>query len=98
MYVIGVEDPQKLNESKGERESSMAELAEDIRIMYHCPVVLEKGTNEFFPVRYDMSLFPYPYDIDALPEILSEKLGMFMYKSDDHKIQVVTFSDHPAKR
>ena len=98
VYVIGVEDPQKVNESKGERESSMAELAEDIRIMYHCPVVLEKGTNEFFPVRYDMSLFPYPYDIDALPEILSEKLGMFMYKSDVYKIQVVTFSDHPAKR
>ena len=93
MYVIGIEDPIKINEKTGEINNSLAGLAEDIRITYDCPVVLEKGTNELYPINYDFDL--YNHKITELPSILSEKLGLFMYRSDVHKIQVVCFSDTP---
>lgn len=92
MYVIGIEDMQKLNASKGE-DNTLVGLAEDLRIVYDCPVVLEKGTNEFFPIKYSMGLFQYPYDVEDLPNILVEKLGLFMYQSTVHKIQTITFFD-----
>ncbi len=98
MFVIGIEDQQKVNETNGAENSTMMGLADDIRIMYDCPVVLEIGTNEYFPIKYDLDLFPYPYDIETLPNILSEKLGLFLYKSNVHKIQVITFSDDSRKR
>jgi|GEM_PF-3053661 len=92
VYVLGIEDQQKLNEASGKINNTLMRLAEEIRIDYDCPIVLEKGTNEYFPIRYDNDLLSYPYDIDALPSTLSEKLGLFMYKSNIHKIQVIRFS------
>ena len=94
MYVIGIEDAKKLNESTGDVSSTLALLAEEIRIRYGCPVVLEKGTNEFYPIKRDRNPWPYPYDKNDLPAILKEKFGLFMYQSTVHKIQVISFSDH----
>lgn len=93
MYILGIEDPVKVNESEGE-ERNLASLAEDIRIFYDCPVVLEKGTNEFYPIKYDDDLLSYPCEMRSLPSILSDKLGLFIYKSDVHKIQAVYFSEN----
>ena len=93
MYVLGIDDHIKVNNATGKVSGSLVNLAEDIRIAYDCPVVLEKGTNEFYPIKYDNDLLSYPYEISNLPSILSDKLGLFIYKSDVHKIQVICFSD-----
>lgn len=93
MYVLGIEDHIKVNNATGKESGSLVNLAEDIRIAYDCPVVLEKGTNEFYPIKYDNELLSYPNEISNLPSILSDKLGLFIYKSDVHKIQVICFSD-----
>ncbi len=94
MYVIGIEDAKKLNESTGDVNSTLALLAEEMRLRYNCPVVLEKGTNEFYPIKHDRNPWPYPYDVNSLPAILKEKFGLFMYQSTVHKIQVISFYDH----
>lgn len=93
MYVIGVEDMQRLCSSSGETSSTLVGLAEELRIVYDCPVVLEKGTNEYLPVKYDSDLLSYEYDIEEISSELSSRLGLFLYKSSVHKIQVITFSD-----
>ena len=95
MYVLGIEDVSKVNRIDENTNKNLAELVEDIRIKYDCPMVLEKGTNEYYPVYYEQDIFSYPYEMDMLIPILSERLGLFVYKSDVHKIQVVTFSDLP---
>lgn len=95
MYVIGIENHEILNKTTGDITNTLMGLADLIRVGYDLPVVLEKGTNEFYPVKYDFDLFSASYDIDQLSHILSEKLGLFIYKSTVHKIQVVTFSDRP---
>ena len=93
IYVITIEDSQKLNESAGEIETTLAGLAEDLRIFYSAPFVLEKGTNEFFPLRTELSMWKYSYDADEVSAILKEKYGLGMYRSSVHKIQVISFSD-----
>lgn len=92
-YVIGIQDQQILNESSGDVQNTLAGLADDLRISYRVPVILEKGVNEFFQISYKKTLLSYPFDIESLPNILSSQLGLYIYKSDVHKIQVVRFSD-----
>lgn len=93
-YVVGIQDQQRINESSGDVLNTLAGLADDLRISYMVPVVLEKGTNEYFQIRYQRALFSFPFEIDSLPNILSSHLGLYMYKSDVQKIQVVRFRDY----
>lgn len=92
VYILGIEDSTKASEAEGE-EKTLAGLAEDLRITYECPVVLEKGVDAYYPIKYDYDLLSYPYEISSLPSILSDKLGLFIYKSDAPKIPVVYFSE-----
>jgi len=95
VYVIGIEDTLKLEQSTGEWSGTLASLAEDIRIIYDCPVVLEDGINVFRPVEYGKDLMQYPYDISKLPSILADKLGLSIHKSEGRKIPVICFSSNP---
>ena len=97
MYVLGIEDIDKVNNTTGIVSGSLANLAGDIRVSCDCPVVLEKGTNAFYPIKYGYDLLSYD-DINELAPILSEKLGLYIYKSEVHKIQVIRFSDSPKQQ
>lgn len=93
IYIIGIEDEHKVNESKGNINTTLAGFAVEMRMLQDWPFVLDDGVNELYPFSYDQSLFRMPYSFDELSELLSEKMGLYVYKSDVHKIQVINFSD-----
>lgn len=96
MYLLGIEDQQRLNASTGKYHCTMAEFADMLRIKYDCPVVLEKDTNECFPMSYSDTMFRYPYEVEGLNPIL-QTLGLRIYKSESEKVQVIQLSYKESK-
>lgn len=92
VYILGIEDSSKAGVTTETTCRNFAELAEDIRISYDCPVVLEEGIDALSPISYEWDLFTYPYETERLTPVLSEKLGLYLRKSDTRKIPVITFS------
>lgn len=91
-YFLGIDDTQRLNETKGNRTTTLAGLAAELRYCFKRPFVLEKGINEYFPVSYDENMLQYDSKMDVLDTILGE-MGLYMYQSGIYKIQVVNIYD-----